>query len=255
MREDGPWIGYLDETGDPHLANIDRDFPVFGVSLCLFEKFAYAREVVPSMLDLKFRWWGHDMVVLHEAEIRKREAPFVFLADPQKRLAFMNELSSIIVQAPMILFAAVIRKQEFVDQRRDGELYSTALRFILERVAMKLRSAEVGSFRSKVAAIRPFVLVAEKRGHKEDSELELAFRRICDGQNYRGERWPFELYFASKKANSTGLQLADLTARPIAMSVIRPGQTNRAFDLLKGKFYRSPQGVVEGVGLKVFPHP
>lgn len=240
----GPWIAYLDETGDPHLANIDRDYAVFGVSLCLFEKESYARTVVPDMLDLKFRWWGHDMVVLHEAEIRKREAPFVFLADPRKREAFLAELSGVIAAAPMTLFASVICKRALVERGRGGDLYSMALQLILERVASKLR---------RPRGTQPLVLVAERRGRKEDAELELAFRRICDGQNYRGERWPFELCFASKQGNSTGLQLADLTARPIALAVLRPEQPNRAFDTLLSKFHRSPSGKLEGWGLKVFP--
>jgi hypothetical protein len=47
MSNFGPWIGYLDETGDPHQANVDRDYPAFGVSLCVFEKGAYARAIVP----------------------------------------------------------------------------------------------------------------------------------------------------------------------------------------------------------------
>jgi hypothetical protein len=203
------------------------------------------------MLDLKFRWWGHDMVVLHEAEIRKREAPFVFLGDPKKRVAFMDELSAIIAAAPMTLFASVIRKQVFVDQGHRGDLYEIALQFILERLAMWLRVQSGGAG----AQLPAFVLVAEQRGQKEDRELELAFRRICDGQNYKRERWPFDICFASKKANSTGLQIADLTARPIALSILRPGQPNRAFDLLEPKLHRSPEGRVSGWGLKVFPNP
>jgi hypothetical protein len=47
----------------------------------------------------------------------------------------------------------------------------------------------------------------------------------------------------SKAANSTGLQLADLTARPIGLSALRPGQPNRAFDIIRSKLG----------GLKCFP--
>lgn len=28
-------------------------------------------------------------------------------------------------------------------------------------------------------------IIVEQRGHKEDAELELEFRRICDRQNYK----------------------------------------------------------------------
>ena len=90
-------------------------------------------------------------------------------------------------------------------------------------------------------------IIVEERGKKEDNELELEFRRICDGDNWFNEKLPFAIKFANKKTNSAGLQLADLFARPVGMSILRPEQTNRSFDVLKDKFY------CEGWGLKVFP--
>lgn len=42
-------------------------------------------------------------------------------------------------------------------------------------------------------------VIVEKRGKNEDDELELEFRRICDGANYNGEKLNFEIVFADKK--------------------------------------------------------
>jgi len=59
---------------------------------------------------------------------------------------------------------------------------------------------------------------------------------------------------------STGLQLADLVARPIGLKTLGPTQENRAFDVLKRKFYcdggrdKAGQGY-EGVGMKIYPTP
>lgn len=50
-----------------------------------------------------------------------------------------------------------------------------------------------------------------------------------------------------------GLQFADLAAYPIARHVIDPVKPNPAYDILKKKFRRSPQGKIEGWGLKLFP--
>tara|TARA_Y100001949_G_C15877492_1_gene282281 strand:+ start:126 stop:326 length:201 start_codon:yes stop_codon:yes gene_type:complete len=63
---------------------------------------------------------------------------------------------------------------------------------------------------------------------------------------------------ASKASNSAGLQLADLVARPIGRYVIDPKQSNRAFDVLKKKFFceggRECVGAdFEDRGLKRFP--
>jgi hypothetical protein len=93
---------------------------------------------------------------------------------------------------------------------------------------------------------------------QEDKELELEFRRICDGKNPLGIQLPFEILFSDKKAMSSGLQLADLVARPVGLYVLRPDQPNRAFDALTKKFYceggRPKVGEgYDGWGLKIVP--
>ena len=62
------------------------------------------------------------------------------------------------------------------------------------------------------------------RGKREDNELELEFRRVCEGANGLGKPLPFDIIFANKKVDSPGLQLADLVARPVGMSVVRPAK-------------------------------
>lgn len=72
----------------------------------------------------------------------------------------------------------------------------------------------------------------ERRGAKEDAEVEAEFRRICEGHNPLGKRLPFEIVMVGKACNSSGLQMADLIARPIGRKVIKPEQENRAYDIL-----------------------
>lgn len=79
-------------------------------------------------------------------------------------------------------------------------------------------------------------VVVDCRGKKEDAELELEFRRICDGYNSRNRQLPLNIVFADKRTNLTGRQLADLVARPIGLNYIRPTQANQAFDLLRKNF-------------------
>lgn len=101
-------------------------------------------------------------------------------------------------------------------------------------------------------------VVVESRGTREDTELELEFRRTCDGANRWGRLLAFDVIFANKQTNSNGLQLADLVARPVGLGVLRPEQPNRAFDVLKRKFFCSGGRAAvgngfEGWGLKVYP--
>ena len=58
---------------------------------------------------------------------------------------------------------------------------------------------------------------------------------------------------AHKQANSSGLQLADMVARPIGIKTIRPEQPNRAWEILEPKLRRSWSGQVKGFGLKIYP--
>ena len=100
--------------------------------------------------------------------------------------------------------------------------------------------------------------MVECRGNKEDKELELEFRRICDGNNRLGIPLPFEVIFSDKKVMSSGLQLADLVARPIGLKTLRPEQENRAFEVLEPKFYcdggrENVGNGFQGVGMKIYP--
>jgi len=76
-------------------------------------------------------------------------------------------------------------------------------------------------------------IVFESRGKKEDAELECEFNQFRE----RNISLPFEILFADKKINSSGLQLADLVARPIGRYVMNPTQPNRAFTTIKSKLY------------------
>ena len=70
------YIVYVDESGDANLDKIDPNFPTFVLSFCIFKKSDYVNHVIPCMSNLKFNYFGHDMVVLHERELRKREGIF-----------------------------------------------------------------------------------------------------------------------------------------------------------------------------------
>ena len=96
-------------------------------------------------------------------------------------------------------------------------------------------------------------VVCEARGASEDRALELEFRRVRDGQNSLHKTLPFEIIIADKKTNSEGLQFADLAARPIGLSVLYPGQPNRAVKILEKKLHRNQTEEMVGRGFHVYP--
>ncbi|MDY0748969.1 DUF3800 domain-containing protein [Paucibacter sp. R3-3] len=246
------FVVYVDESGDHGMQNLDPNYPLFVLAFCVFYKRHYAEKVSPALQKFKFKQFGHDLVVLHETEIRKEIGAFRF-ANRASKHQFLDELTDIIEQSNFILISCVIDKQRL---RSRGGLpenpYHLALGFCLETLHELMQEKNQDGATTHV--------VVECRGKKEDGELELEFRRICDGANRLGIPLPFDIVFASKQVNSSGLQLADLVARPIGLSVLRPGQANRAFDLLRRKFFCSGgrEKLGEGFenwGLKIHPPP
>lgn len=240
------YIVYVDESGDHGLLNVDPNYPVFVLAFCVFAKADYLTGIIPAVQEFKFRHFGHDMVILHETDIRKDRGPFSFLKSRELKAHFINELTDIVAAAPFSLVCTVIDKTALLRRyARPENPYHIALGFGLERIYRLLQGLGQDDHTTHV--------VVENRGKREDDELELEFRRIVDGANYFNKRLPFEIVFADKRSNSAGLQLADLVARPVGLSVIRPEQANRAYEVLKDKFYSDGQGRFEGRGLKCFP--
>lgn len=246
-------IVYVDESGDHGMRDIDSQFPVFVLAFCVFHKGHYSEKVVPALEKFKFKHFGHDQIVLHESEIRKEKGSFRIFPSKAHRETFLDELTSIIEESNFILISCVIDKNGLSEQQeKPSNPYHIALRFCLETLHEFLK--EKGE-ESKLTHV-----VVEQRGKKEDNELELEFRRLCDDHNSTDASFPFKILFADKKAMSTGLQLADLVARPIGLNAFRANQSNRAFEVLKKKFFcaggRKEVGTdYEGRGLKFYPHP
>jgi hypothetical protein len=241
------YIIYVDESGDHNLVNDDPNYPMFVLAFCIFRKDDYTNRVSPSIQSFKFDYFGHDSVVLHENEIRRQKAPFVFLKIREKRERFMAAMNQLIVDAPMTVIAVAIHKPRLREQYvAPANPYTLALQFCMERAHRFLCDNH--------QADRVTHLVVERRGRTEDRDLELEFRRIRDDGNYgRQQLSTMEIIFADKKANSGGLQLADLIARPIGIKQLRPDQQNRAYEIIEEKFHRNNAGRFEGVGLKYFP--
>ncbi|TWI10322.1 DUF3800 domain-containing protein [Aerolutibacter ruishenii] len=247
------FIVYVDESGDHGMEKLDPNYPLFVLAFCVFYKRHYAEKVVPALEKFKFNHFGHDLVVLHETDIRKETGAFRFQSRRHKE-DFLGQLTDIIEASNFILIACVIDKEQLRQRGSSAPSnpYHLALGFCLETLHDLMQEKKQDEKLTHV--------VVECRGKKEDAELELEFRRICDGANRKGISLPFDIIFADKRVNSSGLQLADLVARPVGLNRLRPTQENRAFDALKRKFFcsggRDNVGAgFENWGLKVYPAP
>jgi len=197
MRNFSDYIVFVDESGDHSLSSIDPQYPMFVLAFCVVEKTAYVDQIIPALQRMKFRYFGHDMVVFHEAAIRKTQKPFNILLNAETRKAFMADLTALIAEAPFSIIASCIRKRAFLERRGDGSNpYHVAMEFGLERVFMELQARRQ---RGRLTHV-----VFERRGRKEDEELELEFLRIQRRTRLAGLSESLAVVFAGKATNKSG---------------------------------------------------
>jgi hypothetical protein len=125
-----------------------------------------------------------------------------------------------------------------------------ALHFVAERLAIALDKL-FGGGRAHV--------VAESRGPKEDALLQYEFARLqLDGTSYvsasffRQQLCP-GIDFRDKKRSETGLQFADLLARPCAEKVLDPASTPARWPELRSKLCPTQETANSILGLKIIP--
>ncbi len=228
------------------LVKIDRDFPIFVLSLVLVRREDYADRILPELNRLKLRYWDHEGVNLHSRDIRKASGPFSILQNTGKRQRFMDDLSDMMGVLPYELFIVCIRKDKLCGQYANAmNPYELALTFVMERVVHWMEQNSQTSL----------PIVAEARGKNEDNALKAAFFDLTShGTAYvsseRFQQRQFPLQFHDKRKNIAGIQLADLCAHPSARHILKPDQNNRAFEVVRKHIY---EGGGRVRGWKIFP--
>jgi hypothetical protein len=166
------------------------------LAFCVFYKRHYSEKVVPALHKFKFNHFGHDLVVLHEHEIRKERGSFKF-SNRQHKHDFLSELTDIIEVSNFILISCVIDKAKLRERGQTSDNpYHLALGFCLETLyELLLEKNQDGALTH---------VVVECRGKREDNELELEFRRVCDGANRLVKPCLSTSYLLTKKSIHQG---------------------------------------------------
>lgn len=221
------YVIYVDESGDHGLTNLNPEFPVFVLAFCIFKVSDYIEKVVPRVQRFKFRHFMHDMVILHERDIRRGSGYFTRLRDPKIKNFFIEELNLLIVESEFEIVSCVLDKQSLRNRGISGnQVYYLAARRGLEAVSDLLQ---------KRLSRENIPVIFESRGKEEDSLLRSEFVSDPQGASQKDVSENYELVIASKKVNSTGLQLADMMARPLAQKWIKPNQNNRTYEIVESK--------------------
>jgi hypothetical protein len=250
--ESGRCTVFLDECGSHELASPDP-YPVFALSAVIVPESDYAN------LDVRWKGWkaevfGSHEAVVHEPTIRNRLGPFGGPNGPAVTAKLTQELGDL----DFVAMVCAVHRANYVaeyglgplDESLPAHVYLMTLDFLLERVVMALDSVFEGA-RAEV--------VAESRGPREDALLQYEFARLhLDGTSYIAPGWFRQqlapgVVFRGKEANVTGLQLADLVARPIADKVADPASTPPRWPEVQTKLCTGRETKHSILGLKVLP--
>ncbi len=231
MSKADPILVYLDESGDHSLEIIDKSFPIFLLNAILMRQSIYINKIVPEVYNLKFRYFGHEGVILHSRDIRRANRPFDFMMNQEMRLEFMASIANVLANSNFHIVAAAIMKKSLVAKYSNPfNPYELALKFLIERfyiILSKIGQSEVR-------------LIAESRGENEDNALRLAFHEILhNGTGRIGKQQlaeiKFVLSFLPKYNNVIGTQIADLCGYPLARFALDPKKPNASYDIIKPK--------------------
>lgn len=247
---------FLDECGSPSARVMETEFPVFALcGVVISEANLHAIDV--KWKNWKIRTTGVDDDRIHEPDVRKFRRRFHRASQEEKDI-IDESLSEILGDFDFHCIAAVIDLRELSEQYPTGRVddflprscYLMAIDFIMERFVHFLRVAG-DSGRGSV--------IAESRETKEDVLVNYEYVRLQkEGTQFVSEsdfRWYLAPYmqFLRKSANSTGLQIADIAARPLAEKILDPSSLPKRWDVISSKLYDGTKGRPESYGLKVFP--
>ena len=213
-------------------------------------------------VDSQWKAWKIDALgadkILHEPMVRRGDGAFWFNGDRRRREKARESLAASLRPLDFTGIACVVDRQRYESTYGEAamnaslprHLYLMALDFLMERVVMALDS----QFGSAIGQV-----LAESRGPKEDAVFQAEFVRLfLDGTSYVSASWFRHqlipgIEFHSKEDNLTGLQLADLLARPCAEKVLNPDSTPDRWPEFRDKLCQEQETLHSILGLKIVP--
>jgi len=247
---------FLDECGS-HNLGAKEGFDAFVLSAVIVDDHNYPK------LDEQWKQWkvvnlGASDKLVHEPDVRKGNGPFYFDGDRVQQSLVRRSLGEIIGNLDFGAMACVIHRPDYleeigvggVDDSLPTHLYLMTLDFLTERLVMALES-HFGGARAR--------LVAEARGPREDALLQYEHARLqLDGTSYVSDSWIRQqlapgIDFKTKRDNCTGLELADLLARPCGEKVLCPSSTPDRWPEFRNKLCLGQETAHSILGLKCFP--
>lgn len=247
---------FVDECG-AHCLETKNEFGAFVVAAVIVRDTEYPK------LNKQWKRWKHNNLgsagkVIHEPDVRWGRGPFYFNKDTTRRLQVTQSLGELITRLDFAAIACVVDRQEYVaqfglkglDDSLPTDPYLMALDFLMERLVIVLEQQFNGA-RARI--------VAEARGPREDALLQYEYVRLqLDGTSYISASWfrqqlAAAIEFKTKKDNCSGIQLADLLARPCGEKILAPTTSPVRWPEFRQKLCLGQETTHSILGLKVTP--
>jgi hypothetical protein len=247
---------FIDECGASSLTAPDA-----------FNAFVVAAVIVPETeypkLNKQWKQWKHKRLgsarkFIHEPELRRGIGAFYFKGDSSKRSEVTASLNELIARLDFKAIACVVNRPEYMaqvgltslDESLPEHPYLMTLDFLMERIVMILESQFNGARTN---------IIAEARGSREDALLQYEYvRLLLDGTSYISPSWFRQqlspaIEFRTKKDNCSGLQIADLLARPCGEKIINTSSTPERWPEFREKLCLGQETAHSILGLKIVP--
>ena len=256
---------YIDESGNADLgSSIDPNHRYLSLTGVIIE-FGHATSALfPSLEKLKSTHFDHtpeSPVILHRKDIMNRRGCFACLKDPVKNELFCGDLLTLLENIEYTVITVVIDKLHHMQKYKvwQYEPYHYCMMVVIERYVHWLEACDgLGD------------VMAESRRGGHDRRLKDSFTRLLQrGTAYLptaslNTRLTSRQIKMSPKANNIpGVQIADTIAHPSSCWVIdrksgkteyRPNFGGQIARILEAsRYYRGPNGKIEGFGRKWLP--
>lgn len=240
---------FIDESGEANINRADPRFNIFVLCGILFREDHY-QDFDEKMKLLKKKYFGNDEIIFHSIQMRKRTDAFKIFQDNAIQQEFYKDIGEIFTGCEYSIISCVVNKEEYkATYPFKNQAYEDSLKFLCERAVYYIRQ------RDQNYSVH---LCLEKRQKNKDTYLKKYYTKFKRyGTEYVGtyefSRFDRLLHFRDKKANTNGLQFADLCAYPIARTFLTPEVTQPTFEVFKPKILRGRSGQMKGYGIKHFP--
>jgi hypothetical protein len=258
---------YVDECGTDDIVSCHIDahryLGLTGVIISHEQTAAYANPQLNALKQAHLAQADPDAppIVLHRSDFLGLKGPYERLKDEARMAAFLNALHVYLSGLEHTVITVVIDKLAMLRMEHwvNKEPYHYCAEVLAEKFVQFLeRKESTGD------------VWAESRKGRKNKLLQRHFARACengtryveDSNRFAARLETFDIQFREKKHNCTGLQIADVYAKPSLDRILRPridGYATSPFSdrfgqlLVDHKYDRSNTGWLKGYGMKFLP--